>query len=58
MQANSFEFLTPPLDNKQLYLAVSKSNKSAQTIIDDFNQAIKEMKQDGSYNQIVSKYQY
>ena len=58
MQANSFDFLTPPLDTKQLYLAVSKSNKSAQTIIDDFNQAIKEMKQDGSYDQIVSKYPY
>lgn len=56
--ANSFEFLAPPLDNKKLYLAVSKSNKSAQSIINDFNQAIKEMQQDGSYDQIVNKYQY
>ena len=58
MHANSFEFLAPPLANKKLYLAVSKSNKTAQTIIDDFNQAIKEMKLDGSYDQIISKYQY
>ena len=56
--ASSFEFLTPPLANKKLYLAVSKSNKAAQTIIDNFNQAIKEMQQDGSYDQIVNKYQY
>lgn len=56
--ANSFEFLAPPLAYKKLYLAVSKSNKAAQTIIDDFNQAINEMKQDGSYDQIISKYQY
>ncbi|NOQ14643.1 MAG: transporter substrate-binding domain-containing protein [Methyloprofundus sp.] len=58
MHANSFEFLAPALAYKKLYLAVSKSNKAAQTIIDDFNQAIKEMKHDGSYDQIVSKYQY
>lgn len=58
MHANSFEFLVPPLDYKKLYLAVSKSNKDAHTIINNFNQAIKEMKQDGSYDQIVSKYQY
>jgi len=57
MHASSFEFLTPPLAYKKLYLAVSKSNKSAQAIINDFNQAIKEMKQDGSYDLIVSKYQ-
>ncbi len=52
----SFEFLTPPLAIKKLYLAVSKENKAAQTIINDFNQAIKEMQLDGSYAQIVNKY--
>ncbi len=56
--ASSFEFLSPPLANKKLYLAVSKSNKAAQTIIADFNRAIKEMQQDGSYAQIVNKYPY
>ena len=54
----SFEFIKPALAYKKLYMAVSKSNPAAQTIIDDFNQAIKEMQQDGSYDQIVSKYQY
>ncbi|WP_428353025.1 hypothetical protein [Methyloprofundus sp.] len=39
-------------------LAVSRSNKNAQTIIDDFNQAIIEMQQDGSYDQIVGQYKY
>ncbi len=56
--SQSFEFIKPALAFKKLYLAVSKSNKSAQTIIEDFNQAIKEMQQDGSYDRIVSKYKY
>ncbi|OQK17099.1 hypothetical protein AU255_04150 [Methyloprofundus sedimenti] len=55
---DSFEFIKPALTSKKLYLAVSRSNKAAQTIIEDFNQAIKEMQQDGSYDQIVSKYKY
>ncbi len=57
-QANTFEFISPALEYKKLYLAVSKTNKNAQAIIDDFNQAIIEMQQDGSYDQIVSQYQY
>jgi hypothetical protein len=48
----------PALTFKKLYLAVSRSNKNAQTIINDFNQAIAEMQQDGSYDQIVSHYKY
>jgi len=55
---NSFEFIKPALTSKKLYLAVSRSNKTAQKIIEDFNQAINEMRQDGSYDQIVSKYKY
>ncbi|MDF1583008.1 MAG: transporter substrate-binding domain-containing protein [Methyloprofundus sp.] len=57
-QIDTFEFLSPPLAYKNLYFAVSKSNKGAQTIIDDFNAALKEMQQDGSYDQILSQYQY
>lgn len=57
LHASSFEFLNPPLSYKKLYFAVSKSNKAAQTIINDFNLAIMEMKKDGSYDQIVSQYQ-
>ena len=55
---NAFEFVKPALTFKKLYLAVSRSNKNAQTIIDDFNQAIIEMQQDGSYDQIVGQYKY
>jgi polar amino acid transport system substrate-binding protein len=58
IQANTFEFINPVLEYKKLYLAVSKTHKNAQTIIDDFNQAIIEMQQDGSYDQIVSQYPY
>ncbi|RLA23734.1 MAG: hypothetical protein DRQ62_05895 [Gammaproteobacteria bacterium] len=58
MHIQSFEFLKPALAYKKLYMAVSKSNPAAQTIIDHFNQAIKEMQQDGSYDRIISKYKY
>ena len=57
-QMHTFEFLSPPLTYKGLYFAVSKSNKNAQVIIDDFNAALKEMQQDGSYDQIISQYPY
>ncbi len=57
-QADSFSFVQPALTYKKLYLAVSKHNKKAQTIIDDFNQAIKDMQQDGSYDKLVSQYPY
>ena len=56
MSGPSFEFIKPALAYKKLYMAVSKSNPAAQTIIADFNQAIKEMQQDGSYDRIISKY--
>jgi len=55
-QMDAFEFLTPALAYKDLYFAVSKSHKNAQTIVDDFNAALKEMQQDGSYDQIISQY--
>ncbi|NOQ64272.1 MAG: transporter substrate-binding domain-containing protein [Methyloprofundus sp.] len=54
--ANEFEFLEPPLAQKKLYIAVSKTNPAAQTIINDFNLAIKEMQQDGSYAKILNQY--
>jgi len=57
-QMHTFEFLSPALAYKDLYFAVSKSNKNAQVIIDDFNAALKEMQQDGSYDQIISHYQH
>jgi len=57
-QMHTFEFLSPALAYKDLYFAVSKSNKNAQAIIDDFNTALKEMQQDGSYDQIISHYQH
>lgn len=56
VEVSSFEFIEPPLTYKDLYFAVSKANKSAPKIISDFNQSIEEMKQDGSYDQIVNKY--
>jgi polar amino acid transport system substrate-binding protein len=55
-ESTSFEFVEPPLTYKNLYFAVSRSNKAAAQIIRDFNQSIEEMKQDGSYYQIIDKY--
>jgi polar amino acid transport system substrate-binding protein len=54
---NQLEFLPKPLDRRDLYIAVSLQNKDHDTIVKDFNKAIKAMKADGSYDRIVSDYE-
>lgn len=58
IHSKTFEFVQPALASKNLYLAVSKSNPDAQKIIDDFNLAIKQMQQLGSYEKIINQYKY
>ena len=50
-------FLEKPLSERGLHIGVSKMNPKAEEIITDFNQAIKEMKADGSFDAIIQKYQ-
>jgi len=51
------EFLTKPLDQRDLHIAVSLQNEDYKTILKDFNSAITAMKADGSYDRIVSDYE-
>jgi polar amino acid transport system substrate-binding protein len=50
--------LEQPLSERGLRIGVSKMNPAAEKIITDFNQAIKEMKADGSLAAIIQKYQF
>jgi polar amino acid transport system substrate-binding protein len=54
--APQLEFLSKPLSQRGLHLAVSKNNSNAKKIVADFNQAIAKMKKDGRLEVIVKKY--
>ncbi len=54
--AQQMEFLSKPLSQRSLHIAVSKQNPNAKKIVADFNQAITEMIKDGSFDGIVEKY--
>lgn len=54
---HQLEFLPKPLDQRDLHIAVSLQNKDHETIVRDFNKAVKAMKSDGSYDRIVSEYE-
>ena len=51
-----FDFLVKPLSSRGLRIGVSKQNPNAEKIIADFNQAIKEMRVDGSLVAIIKNY--
>ncbi|MGR9071825.1 MAG: substrate-binding periplasmic protein [Gammaproteobacteria bacterium] len=55
---DDFELLEKPLTIRGLHLAVSKQRPDARKIIADFDQAIIEMKADGSFDDIVEKYHF
>ena len=48
--------LSRPLQRRALRLGVSRFNEDAETIIANFNQAIEEMKEDGSYDEIIRRH--
>jgi polar amino acid transport system substrate-binding protein len=54
--APQMDFLSKPLSQRSLHIAVSKQNPNAKKIVADFNQAITKMKKDGSFDTIVKKY--
>jgi polar amino acid transport system substrate-binding protein len=56
-QVADYEFLRKPLSKQGLHIAVSRRNPAAQQIIADFNQAIAEMKADGSLEKFLAQYQ-
>lgn len=54
--APQIEFLSKPLSQRSLHIAVSKQNPNAKKIVANFNQAIAKMIKDGSFDAIVKKY--
>lgn len=55
--AQKFEFLDKPLAVRGLHLLVSRQNPAHKEIISEFDKAIAQMKSDGSFDEIVRKYQ-
>lgn len=51
-------FLPKPLIRRGTHIAVSKINPEHKEIISRFNKALAEMKEDGSYDQIIKKHGY
>jgi len=56
IQRDKFEFIEPPIEIRKQYLVLSKKNKNAQKIINDFNLGLKQITNDGSLNQIFNDY--
>jgi len=54
--AGEVEFVEPALENKDLYLCISKALPNGQKIIDEFNSAIKQMTDDGTMKKILEKH--
>ena len=54
----NLELLYKPLISRGTHIAVSKTNPKHEQIITRFNKALKEMKADGSYDQIFKKHGY
>lgn len=48
-------FVEPPLDVNGLHLMVSKSHPRGRQLIDDFDAALAEMREDGSYDRILAE---
>jgi ABC-type amino acid transport substrate-binding protein len=53
---DELEFMTPPLDEKQLYICFSRKVKGLETAIEAFNQGIKEIKASGEFEQIMESH--
>jgi len=54
--AEDFEILSIPLIRRGTHIAVSRSHPNHQQIIKKFNQAIKNMKAEGSYDKILNQF--
>lgn len=54
--AGDVEFMEPQLEEKDLYVCITKTAPEAQKKIDDFNAALKQMKDDGTIGKIIEKH--
>ncbi len=53
---DAFEVLEPPFKSYGLYCPVSRKRTDAREIVDKFNAALKEMKADGTYEKILTRF--
>lgn len=56
LNSSLMRVITPPLVSNGLYLMASRNVPDGQQIIDDFNAALREMRADGTYDDILAKY--
>ncbi len=56
-ESSSLEILPKSVGLSKLYVAVSKANPKHKAIINDFNEALRSMKQDGTYQSIIQAHQ-
>jgi len=49
-------FLNPPYKNEKIFLVFSRKNPNHKKLARDFNAALSKMKNDGSYNRIISSF--
>ncbi|MFZ4699295.1 MAG: substrate-binding periplasmic protein [Candidatus Methylumidiphilus sp.] len=56
-ESKNLEILPKSVGLSKLYVAVSKVNPKHQAIIKDFNEALRSMKQDGTYQSIIESHQ-
>ncbi|MCK5096791.1 MAG: transporter substrate-binding domain-containing protein [Desulfobacteraceae bacterium] len=52
------EFIFPPLQNKELYICMSKKTKNVNEKVKAFNKGLKEIKKDGTFANILQKYKF
>ncbi len=55
-KAKHFEFMSKSLEEKDLYVCISKKNKDAKIIINAFNNGLKKMETDGSIKKILNRF--
>ncbi|MCG8687850.1 MAG: transporter substrate-binding domain-containing protein [Desulfobacterales bacterium] len=53
---DAFEVLEPPFKSYGLYCPISKKRPDANEIVEKFNAALKEMKADGTYDEILTRF--
>ncbi|MCG6870021.1 MAG: transporter substrate-binding domain-containing protein [Gammaproteobacteria bacterium] len=56
MSADKLEFVSPPLEKRELYIAVSRQTPGYEKIVSDFNHALAGMRSDGTYESILARH--
>ncbi len=52
------EFMSPPLQDKKLYICMSKKTEKVNEKVKAFNKGLKEIKKDGTFDRIMAKHNF